>query len=159
MKIREATTSDLADIARIWNYYIEETSYNYDYTPKSMAYFEDWLASREIPVFVIEEDNNLAGYGYYGQFRGRDGYLHSAEHGLYFDHDAQGKGLGTALMNFLEADAKKRGFHVMVAGIDSSNPGSIRFHEKLGYEHVGTFKEIGYKNGEWLDCVFLQKIL
>ncbi|WP_304234980.1 GNAT family N-acetyltransferase [Jiulongibacter sediminis] len=162
MVIREAITADLPAIAKLWNHYILNSTYNYDYEPKKADFFEKWLKDRQdlnLPVFVVEVEGELAGYGYYGQFRGRDGYLHSAEHGLYFDEKFQGNGFGRLLLEHLMKDAKERGFHTMVAGIDSSNPGSIIFHKRMGFEMVGTFREIGYKNGKWLDCVFLQKFL
>ncbi len=162
MQIREATKSDLPAIGKIWNYYILNSSYNYDYEPKSPEFFEQWLESKSklnLPVFAVEVNGELAGYGTYGQFRDRDGYRHSAEHGLYFKEEFQGKGLGKKLLTHLMQDAKSRGFHTMIAGIDSSNPASIEFHRKMGFQDIGTFREIGFKNGVWLDCVFLQKML
>ncbi len=162
IQIREALPEDLPAIAEIWNYYILHSTYNYDYQPKDLAFFEQWFETKKhlnLPVFVITWDNTLAGYGTYGQFRDRDGYLHSAEHGLYFSNAYQGKGLGKILLKQLMEDAKSRGFHTLIAGIDSSNPGSIEFHRKMGFEDIGTFREVGFKNGQWLDCVFLQKML
>lgn len=162
MLIREALITDLPAIAELWNHYILNSSYNYDYDAKSADYFEEWFRERQkegLPVFVAEVEGEFAGYAYYSQFRGRQGYLHSAEHGLYFNEKFQGNGFGRLLLEHLMSDAKERGFHTMVAGIDSSNPGSIIFHKRMGFELVGTFREIGYKNGKWLDCVFLQKFL
>jgi L-amino acid N-acyltransferase YncA len=162
MEIREADKKDLSAIAEIWNYYILNSTYNYDYTPKTADFFESWFEKKKkegLPIFVVETQNQIAGYGTYGQFRERDGYLHSAEHGLYFSKEFLGKGFGKRLLKHLIADATNRGFHTLVAGIDSSNPGSISFHKKMGFEEIGIFRQIGFKNGEWLDCVFLQKIL
>lgn len=162
MEIREATREDLPAIAVIWNHYILHSTYNYDYSPKSPDYFQHWFLDREksgLPVFVVIVNEQLVGYGYYSQFRGRDGYLHSAEHGLYFDEQFQGKGFGKKLLQHLLNDAKSRNFHVMIAGIDSTNPASIEFHKRMGFEEVGTFWEVGFKQGQWLDCVFLQKML
>jgi L-amino acid N-acyltransferase YncA len=52
--------------------------------------------------------------------------------------------------------ARGIGKHVMVAGIEAGNAGSIRLHEKLGFEHVGRLKEVGAKFGRWLDLAFLE---
>jgi phosphinothricin acetyltransferase len=51
------------------------------------------------------------------------------------------------------------GKHVMVAGIDGDNRGSIRFHERMGFTHVAHFREVGFKFGRWLDLIFLQRML
>ncbi|SFW28115.1 GNAT family N-acetyltransferase [Chitinophaga sancti] len=160
--IRHAVIEDLPAIKDIWNYYILNTTYNYDYEPKSLEFLEEWFhkkATLNLPVFVVEEEGRLVGYGAYSQFRERNAYAHSAEHGLYFHPDFHGKGLGRELLNTLLADGKERGFHTFIAVIDSSNEGSVIFHEKMGFEKIGQIKEVGRKNGQWLNLVLLQKII
>jgi phosphinothricin acetyltransferase len=51
------------------------------------------------------------------------------------------------------------GKHVMIPGVDAANEGSLRFHERLGFEKVAHLKEVGHKFGRWLDLVFLQRFL
>ncbi|WP_341225081.1 N-acetyltransferase family protein [uncultured Arcticibacterium sp.] len=160
--IREATQQDLVPISEIWNHYIINSSYNYDSEPKDMAFFKDFFLEKQknsYPVFVAEDDGKVVGYATYGQFRARSGYKNSLEHGVYLYPDLQGKGFGKKLMNALIERAKKDGHHSMTAGIDTRNQGSINFHIRFGFREVGTFKEIGFKNGEWLDCVFYQLML
>lgn len=48
---------------------------------------------------------------------------------------------------------------MMIGVIDAANNGSIKLHEKLGFEHAGTIKNAGYKFGKWLDLAFYQKEL
>ncbi len=38
-------------------------------------------------------------------------------------------------------------------------PASIKLHERLGFEQVGTLPEVGTKFGRWLDLVFMQRML
>jgi phosphinothricin acetyltransferase len=51
------------------------------------------------------------------------------------------------------------GKHVMIAGVDAQNAPSLRFHERLGFERVAHFREVGFKFERWLDLVFLQRLL
>jgi len=44
------------------------------------------------------------------------------------------------------------------AGISLPNEASVRFHEKLGYEKVAHFKEVGYKLGRWVDVGFWEML-
>ncbi len=158
--IRLAQSVDLETIREIWNYYILHTSYNYDYEAKTKEQIESWFYSKQergFPVFVLEDDGKVQGYGSYDLFRPHSGYLHSAEHGLYFSPTSQGRGYGKKLMNHLINSAKEKGFTTFVAGIDSSNKGSLIFHERMGFKEVARFEKIGYKNKEWLDCIFMQK--
>jgi PAS domain-containing protein len=46
-----------------------------------------------------------------------------------------------------------------LAGIDAENQASIALHQKLGFQEVGHFKQVGYKFGRWLDLVFYQLLL
>ena len=47
----------------------------------------------------------------------------------------------------------------LVAKILAENTGGIAYNQRLGYEIVGTQKEIGYKNGHWQDVTIMQLIL
>ena len=38
-------------------------------------------------------------------------------------------------------------------------PPMTGFHEKMGYRTVGHFTKCGYKNGQWLDVVWMEKFL
>lgn len=101
----------------------------------------------------------VLGYATYGPWRAFDGYRHTVEHSVYVRGDQRGKGLGRTLMEALLERAGTQGIHVMVAGIEAGNTGSLVLHEKLGFEKVGHLPQVGAKFGKWLDLVFLQKTL
>ena len=42
---------------------------------------------------------------------------------------------------------------------DSENTGSIGLHKSLGFEMIGTARNIGFKFGRHLDVVYMQKQL
>lgn len=101
----------------------------------------------------------VLGYATYGPWRAFDGYRHTVEHSVYVRGDQRGRGLGRTLMEALLQRAATQGIHVMVAGIEAGNTGSLILHEKLGFEKVGHLPQVGTKFGQWLDLVFLQKTL
>ena len=92
----------------------------------------------------------------FGDFRAWPGYRYTVEHSVHVRADRRGSGVGQALMPPLIARARGLGKHVMMAGVDADNAGSIRFHERLGFERVGHLREVGFKFGRRLDLVFLQ---
>jgi phosphinothricin acetyltransferase len=48
----------------------------------------------------------------------------------------------------------------MIAVIgDSANAGSIELHRAAGFRMVGTFDNVGFKFGRWLDSVLMQRPL
>jgi phosphinothricin acetyltransferase len=59
----------------------------------------------------------------------------------------------------MEATLRTRGAHIMVAGIDSENDGSLRFHTRAGFLETGRMPEVGQMRGSWRDLVLLQKTL
>jgi phosphinothricin acetyltransferase len=51
------------------------------------------------------------------------------------------------------------GKHVMIAGVDAANAGSIRMHARLGFTETGVLPEVGRKFDRWLDLLFMQRRL
>ena len=78
---------------------------------------------------------------------------------MHVRNDVRRRGIGRALVEALFPLAAGLGKHVMIGGIDAANDTSIRFHERLGFECVAHFREVGHKFGRWLDLVFMQRFL
>jgi phosphinothricin acetyltransferase len=110
-------------------------------------------------VLVATDATGVIGYASFGDFRSGYGYRFTVEHSVHIRADRRGQGIGQALMQPLIARAVARGLHVMIAGVDADNAGSIRFHERLGFIRVAHFREVGFKWGRWLDLVLLQRCL
>ena len=110
-------------------------------------------------MLVAKDASGVAGFASFGDFRAWPGYRYSVEHSIHVRADCRGTGVGAALMSPLLAEAGRIGKHVMIAGVDAANEGSLRFHERLGFSRVGTFRQVGWKFDRWLDLVFLQRIL
>lgn len=164
MRIRDAGPHDAPAIAAIYNDAVEHTTATWNTRAVDTADRTAWLIDRQaaghpVLVAVAESDETVVGYASYGAYRPFDGYRHTVEHSVYVRGDQRGGGLGSALMGALIARAREQGIHVMVAGIDAANTGSIRLHERLGFTHAGTLREVGTKFGRWLDLAFLQLTL
>ncbi|MFC3879167.1 GNAT family N-acetyltransferase [Algoriphagus namhaensis] len=160
--IRPANSSDLKDILDINNHEILHSTINYDFVPKTLQEQNLWFEEKVkqgFPVLVALTEQKVVGFATYGTFRPKPGYRFTVEHSVYLEQNHRGKGIGTALLQELINLAKKAGIHVMVGGIDSSNYGSYLFHQKLGFQEIGRFKEVGHKFDRWLDIIFMQLIL
>ncbi|GMQ31253.1 N-acetyltransferase family protein [Algoriphagus confluentis] len=158
-QIRPYREEDSQSILEIINDSILNTSFNYDYYPKSLEEIKEMFLEKVrdgIPVLVCELENRVCGYATFGKFRTKPGYSRTIEHSIYFREGTQGKGMGTAMLKQLIELAKTQGYHVMIAGMDSENHGSYRFHERLGFREAGRFPEVAFKFGKWLSLVFMQ---
>ena len=160
MEIRNAGPDDVEGITAIYNDAVMHTTAIWNDSIVDTANRMTWLADRQkagYPVLVaVDEHRSVLGYASFGDWRAFDGYRHTVEHSVYVRTDQRGAGIGRALMQTLIARAQSIGKHVMVAGIEANNAGSIKLHEKLGFEHVGHMKEVGMKFGAWLDLAFMQ---
>lgn len=127
--------------------------------PHPRAYFDGWLAERRAdgyPVIVAEIDGRVAGYATYSQWRPHQGYRLTVEHSVYVVEEFRGRGVATVLMDALVSRATAEGRHVMIAGICSTNAGSIALHERLGFTTVAVVPEVGRKFGRWLDLTLMR---
>jgi L-amino acid N-acyltransferase len=151
-----------AAILAIFNEAIANSTAIYEFLPLGPDYMEKWFDAKargHYPVIGLETDGALAGFASFGKFRDRPAYKYTVEHSIYVDTRFRGQGHGRVLLEAIVAAAVKQDYHVMVGGIDASNAGSIRFHERLGFTHCGTVKQVGFKFGRWLDLALYQKIL
>jgi phosphinothricin acetyltransferase len=162
LTIRDATQADADAIRAIWNPIIRDTVITFNPQERSSAEQAAMIVDRQAAgyAFLVSEDQGeILGFATYSQFRGGLGYAHSMEHTINLSDAARGRGVGRALMTAIEDHARARGVHVMVAGITGANVSSIAFHAHLGYAHVGTMPQVGWKFGQWHDLVLMQKLL
>jgi len=162
MHIRDGTRGDLDAIMAIYDHVVMTSAATFDLEPLDSAQREQWIArfddGRE-PLLVAEDQAGVIGFAYYVQFRGKPGYARSKETTVYVAERAQRRGVATALYAELIARARSAGVHVLVAGIGGHNPPSVALHERLGFQFVGRFREVGRKFGAWQDVEFWQMTL
>ncbi len=154
MKIRDATSTDSSAIAAIYRPFVLETTVSFEETAPSAADMAQRIAETQaagFPWLVIEENNVLRGYAYATKWRVRHAYRFSAESTVYLAAGNAGRGLGAAIYSALLARLREQGLHSVMGGICQPNPASVALHEKLGFQKVAHFKEVGFKFGQWLD--------
>lgn len=162
MQIREAEAGDLPGLLAIYNEVIATSTAIYADDPATLEDRRAWWAGRRAqgyPVLVAADAAGIAGFASFGDFRAAPGYRFTVEHTVHIRADRRRQGLGAALVGALLPRAAALGKHVMIAGVDASNAASIALHERLGFQPVAHFREVGRKFDRWLDLVFLQRFL
>lgn len=160
--VRPATREDVPAILDIYNHAVIHTTATYDLEPVSLASRLAWFdekAQSGWPVWVAEKAEEVLGWATYGPFRAKAGYNLTAEHSVYVRDGVRGQGVGRRLMLPLIEDARQRGLHVLIGGVDADNAGSIAFHEALGFDQGVRLREVGRKFDRWLDVQFMQLFL
>jgi L-amino acid N-acyltransferase YncA len=163
MPIRPAHSRDLAVITAIYDDAVRHGTASFELDPPDqaeMARRYEALRAGGYPYLVAELDGDVVGYAYAGPYRARPAYRWSVEDSIYVAPQAQRRGIGSALLARLLAEAEAGGFRQMLAVIgDSANTGSVELHRAAGFRLIGTFENVGFKFGRWLDTVLMQREL
>jgi len=159
--IRRATEEDAAEICEIYNHYVLETAVTFEEEPVGAAEMSQRIRETlpSLPWLVWKEDERVLGYCYASRWKGRSAYRYAVESTVYLRPDAVGRGLGTKLYRSLLAELRDRELHVAIGGIALPNAASVALHEKLGFEKVAHFRQVGMKFNRWVDVGYWQLIL
>jgi L-amino acid N-acyltransferase YncA len=161
--IRPAGLRDIAAITRIYDHAVRHGTASFEIEPPNeheMVQRYEALRDGRYPYLVAELGGTIAGDAYAGPYRARPAYDWSVENSIYIAPQSQRRGIGRALLEQLIVAAQERGFRQMIAIIgDSANAASIELHRAAGFRMVGTFDNVGFKFGRWLDSVLMQRPL
>lgn len=162
LRVRSALPTDADAIARIYNYYIHNTVITFEeetVSPQAMAVRIADVQNASLPWLVAECDDIVVGYAYANRWKVRSAYRHSVETTIYLEHGREGRGIGKQLYSKLLTQLRSRGIHVAIGGAALPNEASATLHEKLGFERVATFRQVGFKHGRWIDVAYWQLVL
>jgi L-amino acid N-acyltransferase len=162
MIVRPALDADMDQVAVIWEPILRDTTITFAgdiRTPETLIRTAADRRADGREFFVAADGPQILGFATYGQFRGGSGYVTAMEHTIILAADAQGRGVGRALMAAVEDHAMAGGAHTMVAVVSGENPEAVAFHQAVGYVEYGTLPQIGRKFGRYLDAVFMVKLL
>lgn len=137
--------------------YVLGSVVTFETSPPSVAEWSSRLAA-STPFVVLTVDEEVKGYAYASPWRPKPAYRHTVETTVYLSADATGQGHGRRLMTELLKRCKgyRQAIAVVVVSQDES---SLRLHKSLGYEEVGRLRKVGWKHGQWLDTLLLQREL
>jgi L-amino acid N-acyltransferase YncA len=160
IRIRTANPSDLNAITDIYGHHVLTGTGSFETDPPSaeeMGRRMSDVVGRGLPYLVAEEGATVVGFAYAALYRTRVAYRFTLEDSVYVHHAHGSKGIGAALLTELIRACKECGCRQLVAVIgDSENKASVRVHEKLGFQHSGVLRGVGYKFDRWIDTVFMQ---
>jgi L-amino acid N-acyltransferase YncA len=158
--VRAATDADLLAIADIYNDAVLHTVATFDVEPQPPTHFAERVASRRPGdhVLVAETVGRVLGMAYAATYRPRPAYDGTRETSVYLAADARGRGVGRGLYDELLRRVDRDGIHTCLAVIAQPNPASQALHAAVGFEHVGTLREVGHKFGRWVDTAWWQRL-
>ena len=161
LPVRDAVKDDAAACAAIYAPYVTDTAISFETDPPPPAEMADRIASagRTHAWVVLEDEGRIVGYAYGAPFASRAAYRWSCQVSVYLERNRRRTGGGRALYEALFARLAKRGYRTAVAGMTLPNEASVGLHRALGFQPVGIYRGIGWKQGSWHDVAWVQRSL
>jgi phosphinothricin acetyltransferase len=157
--IRPAHPDDAEAIARLYNLGIAERQATFETRPREAAEIEAWFAAG-LPFLVAQDgDGSVVGFARVSPYSDRCVYSGVGEHGVYVDPAARGTGLGRRLLDALALAAGEHGLYKLTSRIFTTNAPSRAAHRAAGFVEVGIQRRHGRLDGEWKDCVLVERLL
>jgi phosphinothricin acetyltransferase len=159
--LRQAGPDDAGAVQRVYAPYVTDSVVSFELVPPTTAEMARRMATTvpRHPWLVVESDDRVLGFAYAHEFSGRASYAWSVETSIYLEESARGRGLGTWLYQALLRLLELQGYRQAFAGVTLPNPASVALHERMGYERIATYSDVGWKFGAWHDVGYWQRAL
>ncbi|MFJ2609985.1 GNAT family N-acetyltransferase [Streptomyces sp. NPDC091279] len=165
VQVRPGVEGDLSALTDLYNHYVRETSITFDTVALTVEERRPWLLSHpedgpyRLLVAADADTQEILGYATSSLYRAKRAYDTSVEVTVYVAPHAGGRGVGTALYEALFKALENEDLHRAYAGIAQPNEASTRLHERFGFRHLGTYREVGRKFGRYWDVAWYEKEL
>jgi phosphinothricin acetyltransferase len=161
LTVRLATAADAGAVAAIYNEGIADRIATFETEPRTVEQIRAQLEDKgeRYPTVVVERDGRVVAWAGAGAYRSRPAYAGVAEHSVYVAREARGAGAGRAALDGLCRTYADRGFWKLVSRIFPENTASLALHHRCGFREVGIYHRHGKLEGQWRDCVIVEKLL
>jgi phosphinothricin acetyltransferase len=161
--IRHAEQGDLPELLAIYNHYVVHTPITFDIEPRTLAqrqeWFDEFAKAGKYQCFVAADHGRPLGWVCSARFKEKAAYSSTIETSIYLAPDMAGKGIGRRLYRTLFEALADQDIHRAFGGITLPNEASVALHRSVGFEHVGTYPEVGRKFGKYWDvALYLRKM-
>jgi phosphinothricin acetyltransferase len=106
---------------------------------------------------VAVEDGRVVGWATLSPTSARPCYAGVVEGSVYVAPDAQGRGVGRALLEALVASADAAGLWTIQTSVFPENAATLALHERVGFRVVGRRERIAELDGVWRDTLLLER--
>lgn len=146
MQIRKAIEADFETLLAIYNQAIPTHQITADLEPATVENRRQWfdfhLSSEQYPLWTAEDETGIVGWFSFSPYYERSAFVHTAEISIYLDENAKGKGYGSKIIEFMQAEMLNHKIHTLMAYVFELNQVSQNLMKKHGFEQWGRFPNI-----------------
>jgi L-amino acid N-acyltransferase YncA len=158
LTVRAARISDVPAITAIYNEGIADRIATFETEPRTAETVAGWFDGRH-PIVVVENEGTVVAFASTSFYRSRDCYAGIAEFSVYVARRERGTGAGRLAMTALIEAAARAGFWKLVSRVFPENAASLALMARMGFRRVGTYRRHAKLDGEWRDCVIVERLL
>ena len=160
-RVRLAGAADAGAIAAIYNQGIDDGVATFETEPRTDEQIAALLRDKgdRYPTLVVEHAGRVVAWAGASSYRPRAAYAGIADHSVYVERGARGRGAGRVALEALCSEYERRGFWKLSSRIFADNAASISLHERCGFRIVGVYRRHGRLHGVWKDCVIVERLL
>jgi L-amino acid N-acyltransferase YncA len=159
MPIRPAGRADAEAMTAIYNEGIADRVATFETRPREPHEVAAWLADGLPLLVATDEDGAVVGFARVAPYSDRCVYQGVGEHGVYVARAARGGQVGRRLLEALAAASEQAGLYKLTSRVFAENAASRAVHRAAGFHEVGIQRRHGRLDGEWKDCVLVERLL
>ncbi len=153
--IKPLVESHQNDVLEIYELGIETKNATFNTTVPT---WEEWDKGHlQHSRFVVELENNIAGWIALSPVSTRCNYSGVAEVSVYIHPEYSGLRFASKLMEIMISESEKNGIWTLQSSVFPENEASIKLHEKFGFRKVGYREKIAKMDGIWRDTILLER--
>lgn len=161
--LRAATPDDAAAIVAIYAPYVVTNAVSFESSPPKPEDMHARIAEAgdQYPwiVAVDDESDLVLGYAFAKAFRPGSAYRFAVETACYVSGELESQGVRRNLYQALLATLTQQNFTQAISSLTMPNDKAIQLHEAIGFRRAGVYREITFKNGQWIDVGLWQRSL
>ena len=159
MTTRPAARADADAICAIYNAGIAGRQATFETSPRTAEDVLGWYDDALPFLVAVDDRDRVVGWARVSPYSDRCVYEGVGEHGVYVDPGSRGQGIGRTLLEALSAVAEEAGFYKLTSRVFTTNEASLAVHRAAGFYEVGVQPRHGRLDGEWKDCVLVERLL
>jgi L-amino acid N-acyltransferase YncA len=160
--VRQTAEADLPAITAIYAEAVRADTGSFELrAPDVTEMTRRWRnrVAKGCPHIVATFGKPVVGYAYVSRHRTSRAYRLLIEDSIFVASEAQGAGVGRALLAELIRLCENLDFRQVMALIANENAASVRLHEQFGFQRIGLIKGSAFKHGRWIDTLLMQRAL
>jgi L-amino acid N-acyltransferase YncA len=161
--LRAATPHDADAIAAIYAPYVVTNAVAFESSAPSAKDMRSRIKAGDdlLPwiAAVDQESDVVLGYAYAKPFRPGPSYRFVVETAVYGIGELEGQGIRRTLYAALLATLTEQNYTQAISTLTMPNDKLIQMHEAIGFKRAGVYREVCFKNGQWIDVGLWQREL